>query len=72
MLTNIGLPGLILILLLALILFGPKRLPEMGRAFGRTIKEFKESTSGIFSDDDKKEEKKKEAVTDQKESSKTT
>ncbi|SMO63258.1 twin-arginine translocase TatA/TatE family subunit [Melghirimyces algeriensis] len=51
MLASIGIPGLILILVLALILFGPSRLPQIGQAFGRTIKEFKESTSGLLGDD---------------------
>lgn len=54
MLTNIGIPGLILILVLALIIFGPKKLPEMGRAVGQSLKEFKNSTKGIM-DDDKNE-----------------
>ena len=48
---NIGIPGLILILLLALIVFGPKKLPEIGRAFGQTLKEFKKSTRELTSDD---------------------
>lgn len=48
---NIGVPSLILILLLALIIFGPKRLPEMGRAFGQTLGEFKKSTKGIMDDE---------------------
>lgn len=56
MLTNIGIPGLILILVLALIIFGPKKLPEMGRAVGQSLKEFKNSTKGIM-DDDKTEDK---------------
>jgi len=47
MLSNIGIPGLILILLLALIVFGPKKLPEIGRATGQTIREFKKSTKGL-------------------------
>lgn len=34
MLQNIGVPGLILILTIALIIFGPSKLPEIGRAFG--------------------------------------
>ena len=34
MLSNIGIPGLILIIILALILFGPKKLPELVRAVG--------------------------------------
>lgn len=61
MLSNIGVPGLILILVLALIIFGPKKLPEIGRAFGQTLREFKKSTRELtsdvmeeFEDDDKK------------------
>ena len=50
MLSNIGIPGLILILVLALIIFGPKKLPEIGRAFGQTLKEFKKSTRELTSD----------------------
>lgn len=42
--AQIGIPGLILLVILALILFGPSKLPELGRAFGRTLKEFKEGT----------------------------
>lgn len=47
MFSNIGVPGLILILLLALIIFGPKKLPEIGRAFGQTLREFKNSTKDL-------------------------
>ncbi|MGG0720009.1 twin-arginine translocase TatA/TatE family subunit [Robertmurraya massiliosenegalensis] len=54
MFSNIGIPGLILILVLALIIFGPKKLPEIGRAFGQTLKEFKSSTKGLV--DDEKED----------------
>jgi sec-independent protein translocase protein TatA len=50
MLSNIGVPGLILILTLALIIFGPKKLPEIGRAFGQTLKEFKKSTRELTED----------------------
>ncbi|ADH98096.1 twin-arginine translocase TatA/TatE family subunit [Salisediminibacterium selenitireducens] len=59
MLSNIGIPGLILILIIALIIFGPKKLPEMGRAVGDTLKEFKKSTRELTSDsnDDKDETK---------------
>ncbi|UOF89835.1 twin-arginine translocase TatA/TatE family subunit [Fodinisporobacter ferrooxydans] len=49
MLSNIGLPGLILILALALIIFGPSKLPEIGRAFGRSLKEFKDATKELTS-----------------------
>ena len=51
--SQIGLPGIILIVLIALLLFGPKKLPELGRAFGRTLREFKEGTRELLKDDDK-------------------
>ncbi|MFC4768291.1 twin-arginine translocase TatA/TatE family subunit [Effusibacillus consociatus] len=57
MLSSIGIPGLILILVLALIIFGPQKLPELGRAFGNTLREFKDSTKGIMGDDSDKEKK---------------
>ncbi|WP_338449712.1 twin-arginine translocase TatA/TatE family subunit [Niallia oryzisoli] len=50
MLTNIGVPGLILIIVLALIIFGPKKLPELGRAVGQTLGEFKKSTRELTRD----------------------
>jgi sec-independent protein translocase protein TatA len=61
MFSNIGIPGLILILTLALIIFGPKKLPEIGRAFGQTLKEFKKSTRELTDDvmSDIEEDKKK-------------
>lgn len=52
MLSNIGVPGLILILVIALIVFGPKKLPEMGRAVGQTLREFKKSASELINDDE--------------------
>jgi sec-independent protein translocase protein TatA len=42
----IGLPEIMLLALLALVLFGPKRLPEMGRSLGKGLREFKESVGG--------------------------
>lgn len=53
MLSNIGVPGLILIVVLALIIFGPKKLPEMGRAVGQTLREFKKSTKELIDDETK-------------------
>jgi sec-independent protein translocase protein TatA len=50
MFSNIGVPGLILILVLALIIFGPKKLPEVGKAFGQTLREFKNSTRELTED----------------------
>ena len=43
---NIGAPELIILLVVLLLVFGPKRLPEMGRSVGRGIREFKDSVSG--------------------------
>jgi sec-independent protein translocase protein TatA len=43
---NIGWQGAIVIILVLLLVFGPKRLPEMGRSVGRGIREFKDSLSG--------------------------
>ena len=43
---SIGWQGLVVILLIALIIFGPKRLPEMGRSLGRGMREFKDSITG--------------------------
>ncbi|MCM3572433.1 MULTISPECIES: twin-arginine translocase TatA/TatE family subunit [Mesobacillus] len=54
MFSNIGFPGLILILVIALIIFGPNKLPEIGRAVGKSMREFKNATSGL-TDDIKKE-----------------
>ena len=57
MISNIGIPGLILILVLALIIFGPKKLPELGRAVGQTLREFKNSTRDLIIDENEKSEK---------------
>lgn len=51
MLTNIGVPGLILILVIALVIFGPKKLPEIGRATGQTLREFKKSARDLSNED---------------------
>ncbi|WP_099158305.1 twin-arginine translocase TatA/TatE family subunit [Virgibacillus ndiopensis] len=50
MFTNIGFPGLILILIIALVIFGPKKLPEIGKAAGNTLREFKNSARELTSD----------------------
>ncbi len=42
----IGFPELLVLCLVLLLLFGPKRLPEMGRSLGRGMREFKESVTG--------------------------
>lgn len=57
---GIGMQELLIILLICLLVFGAARLPEIGKALGKTIKEFKKSIKGIGSDEEeeKKEEKK--------------
>jgi sec-independent protein translocase protein TatA len=48
---NVGPWEIILLLLLALLLFGAKRLPEIGRSMGKGMREFKDSLSGKDDDD---------------------
>lgn len=50
MISNIGIPGLILILVIALIIFGPAKLPEIGKAVGTSFKEFKNATKETSSE----------------------
>lgn len=59
MIPNIGIPGLILVLVIALIIFGPSKLPELGRAVGSTLKEFKKSTREIVSDEEPEDKQSK-------------
>ena len=44
---GLGIPELILILVIALVVVGPKKLPEISKALGKSIKEFRNSTSDI-------------------------
>jgi len=48
---NIGVTGLLLIVVIALIVFGPSKLPELGRAFGRTLNEFRNGTRELLGGD---------------------
>lgn len=48
---SIGVPSMILIVIVALILFGPKKLPEIGKAAGQTLQAFKSSAKDAISDD---------------------
>lgn len=64
---HMGMPELILILVIALVVFGPKKLPEIGKALGKGLKEFKQETSNEKKEDatllaeEKKTDEKKEA-----------
>lgn len=44
---GLGFPELILILVIALVIFGPGKLPEVGQALGRGVKEFKKATDNV-------------------------
>ena len=49
---GIGLPELIIVLVILLVIFGPKRLPGLGRSLGSGMREFKDSISGKGGSDD--------------------
>jgi sec-independent protein translocase protein TatA len=49
---GIGVTEILILLLVALLVFGPKRLPEMGRSLGRGMREFKDSIQGKDDDED--------------------
>nr|WP_143331983.1 twin-arginine translocase TatA/TatE family subunit [Domibacillus antri] len=56
----VGVGSMVVIGAAALLIFGPKKLPELGRAAGDTLREFKNSTKGLADDDDDRKEDKKE------------
>lgn len=47
-----GAMSLVLIAIIALLVFGPKKLPEIGKAFGSSLREFKNATQGLINDED--------------------
>lgn len=49
MFGSIGMPELIIILVIALIIFGPRKLPELGRSLGRSLSEFKKASNELRS-----------------------
>lgn len=56
-LNAIGPVSLVIIGIVALLIFGPKKLPELGKAFGSTLREFKKGTKGLMDDDDNDKKK---------------
>jgi sec-independent protein translocase protein TatA len=57
---NVGPLELAIVLIIALVIFGPKRLPELGRSMGRGLREFKDSISGNDDEEEKIEQTKLE------------
>jgi sec-independent protein translocase protein TatA len=50
--SNIGLPEIAIVLVIVLVIFGPKRLPQLGRSLGSGMREFKDAVTGKNKDDD--------------------
>jgi sec-independent protein translocase protein TatA len=59
---SVGPGELIIVLVIALIILGPKRLPEVGRSVGKGMREFKDSLAGIGDDDDDEEDRERKPV----------
>ncbi|MFD0588861.1 twin-arginine translocase TatA/TatE family subunit [Paenibacillus sp. GCM10027627] len=64
---GIGVTGIILLVLIALLLFGPNKLPELGRAFGKTLREFKSGAREIMDDEDRRDKDNRIEVTNRSE-----
>ena len=62
---NIGPLELAIVLIIALVIFGPKRLPDLGKSLGKGMREFKDSLSGENDDDDDEEQAKLEVAASQ-------
>jgi sec-independent protein translocase protein TatA len=50
--SNIGLPEIAIVLVIVLVIFGPKRLPQLGRSLGSGMREFKDAVTGKSKDND--------------------
>jgi sec-independent protein translocase protein TatA len=59
---SIGPMELIIVLVIALIVLGPKKLPEVGRSVGKGMREFKDSLNGITDDDEDDDEDEPAAI----------
>lgn len=49
---GLGPGSIVVIVVVALLIFGPKKLPELGKAAGHTLREFKNATKGLADDED--------------------
>ncbi|AFD26279.1 twin-arginine translocase TatA/TatE family subunit [Deinococcus gobiensis] len=47
---NLGMPEILMILVVALVIFGPRKLPELGKTLGSTLREFRRHTSQLTDD----------------------
>jgi sec-independent protein translocase protein TatA len=56
MLPNIGPVEIIVVLVIALVVFGPRRVPELGRSLGKGIREFKDTVTADATDADPKDD----------------
>lgn len=75
MFGSIGMPELIIILVIALIIFGPRKLPELGKSLGRSINEFKKASTDLqntLEQEIKIEEQKEKAAKDRDEEKSAT
>lgn len=57
---NIGVAGFVLLVILGLLLFGPSKLPQLGKAIGTTLSEFRRGAKGLIDEDEKQDHSKEE------------
>ncbi|ADC49913.1 MULTISPECIES: twin-arginine translocase TatA/TatE family subunit [Alkalihalophilus] len=57
---GLGAGSIVIIGLVALLIFGPKKLPELGKAAGNTLREFKNATKGLADEEDDKKKNNKD------------